>query len=712
MVLALSGKGKFIVTAAIVFAISGLRLHAQEDPPYRVARLNYVQGNVSMDPAGLNDWAPAIVNHPFSIGDYLYADQGSRAELHMDQAVVRMGQQTSFGFLNLDDSNVQIKLAGGDMYFRLHNFAPDQTFEVDTPNVAVSLLRDGIYRMRVDPNGNMTFVVVRQGGAVITGGGQSFNLDSGNSALLTGTDNLSYDVENAPDPDDFDSWCYTRDAHEARLRSARYLPPTVIGYEDLDDYGDWQQAGDYGPVWYPRQLDAGWAPYHDGHWAWVEPWGWTWIDDAPWGFAPFHYGRWVYVSNRWGWAPGPIAVGYRGPVVRPYYAPALVAWFGGAHWGVGVSVGSAPSVGWVSLGWGEVYTPSYTCSQRYFTNVNVSNTRIVNTVNITNVYNTVYVNKTVYNQTFVNVNAPGAVVAMNQQAFAGGQPVRQAAVTVSAANVGQLRQSAVVAPAVVPTRQAVAPSLGRPAPHPPAQMLQRQVVAKATPPAPPAPFAARQQFLQQNVGQPHNYAVMHQTVAPQNRPVAAVRQVAAAPAPVQVHPGQKSGNQTAFQNRPAPGAPGRPNAEPQAHFPQSTATPANQPRPVSTPPPGVAPRQPSPETRPVPAPQPPAARPEVANPPANPPTRPQPSAPPERPVERTQPAPAARPAEPPPNPEARRPAPPPATATRPPAPAAHPPATETATHPAAHDQHSTETKKDEKKEEKKDQKKEDKRTQP
>ena len=29
-------------------------------------------------------------------------------------------------------------------------------------------------------------------------------------------------------------------------------------------------------------------------WVWLRPWGWTWVDDAPWGFAPFHYGRWLW----------------------------------------------------------------------------------------------------------------------------------------------------------------------------------------------------------------------------------------------------------------------------------------------------------------------------------------------------------------------------------------------------------------------------------
>src|SRR5206468_1770004 len=124
----------------------------------------------------------------------------------------------------------------------------------------------------------------------------------------------------------------------------------------------------------------------------------TWVDNEPWGFAPFHYGRWVAVGGVWGWVPCPprpavVTVAY----VRPVYAPALVAWVGGAHWGVGVAVGSAPATGvaWFPLGPRDVYCPSYRVSQTYVTNVNVSNTTIINRTQVTNVYNNVYVNKTV-----------------------------------------------------------------------------------------------------------------------------------------------------------------------------------------------------------------------------------------------------------------------------------------------------------------------------
>lgn len=583
MVRALGMQNTKLVSAAILLGMISFAGFAQEDPPDRVARLNYISGNVSMEPAGIDQWAPADVNRPFTIGDYLYTDQGAKAELHLDVAVIRMDADTSFGFLNLDDRTVQIKLTEGDMYFRLHDFGQDQVFEVDTPNAAVTLLRDGVYRFRVDPNGNMSFVVVRDGQAVINGGGQSFTLNQGNSALLTGTDQLSFDVETAPAPDDFDNWCEQRDAHEAHLASARYLPPTVIGYEDLDDYGTWQNTGDYGAVWYPRSVAAGWAPYQYGHWAWIEPWGWTWVDNTPWGFAPFHYGRWAYIGNRWGWCPGPIArVGYVGPVVRPYYAPAIVAWFGGAHWGASLSVGAGPSLGWVPLGFGEVYTPPYACSRPYFNNVNVYNTRIVKTVNITNVYNTVYVNHTVYNRQFVNVKAPNAVMAMPQAAFASGRPVHQAGAVVQRAELTRVAPAAVVAPPVAPTRQAVAPTLGRPAPRPPAQVVQRQVVARNTPAAVPAAFTARQQYLDQHAGQVHNFQAMHQTVVPQARPVANVRKAPTVQT-VATTPGTHVGNEAVkYRSQAAANESRQPESARQSE-PVRQSEPARQPERPQTP---------------------------------------------------------------------------------------------------------------------------------
>ena len=162
---------------------------------------------------------------------------------------------------------------------------------------------------------------------------------------------------------------------EDRVVSTRYVPEEMTGYEDLDQYGAWRTAPDYGAVWVPTAVPAGWAPYRSGHWVWVSPWGWTWVDSAPWGFAPFHYGRWVWLGNHWAWAPGR-------RIARPVYAPALVAFIGGSNFSVSVGVGSAPAVGWVPLGWREPYRPWYRASHAHVRNVNV--THVTNVTNITN----------------------------------------------------------------------------------------------------------------------------------------------------------------------------------------------------------------------------------------------------------------------------------------------------------------------------------------
>ena len=147
-------------------------------------------------------------------------------------------------------------------------------------------------------------VTVRQGQGEATGGGRTYDLRSGQSGTFTGTDSLDGYVSVAGDPDDFDNWGQSCYRQYDGSQSARYVSRDVVGYEDLDNNGTWRSDPTYGNVWMPTSVQAGWAPYHNGHWVWIAPWGWTWVDDAPWGYAPFHYGRWVSLRGTGAGYPG------------------------------------------------------------------------------------------------------------------------------------------------------------------------------------------------------------------------------------------------------------------------------------------------------------------------------------------------------------------------------------------------------------------------
>jgi uncharacterized protein DUF6600 len=654
----------------------------QDDPPSRVARLGYMNGSVSFEPAGEGDWVQAVDNRPMTTGDKLWADQNSRAELQLGSAVIRLSQNTGVSFLNLDDHTIQLQLSAGAVNIRVRRLDRDDVFEVDTPNLAFTISDPGNYRLEASPDGNYTVVTLRAGDGQATGNGQTYTIHSGQRVTFNGTDSLNADMEAIGSPDDFDTWADGRERRYDDSRSAQYLSHDVVGYEDLDDFGDWRDDPNYGHVWYPNRVDAGWAPYHEGHWAWIDPWGYTWVDDSAWGYAPFHYGRWANVGGRWGWIAGP-------PAERPVYAPALVVFVGGG----------GPNVGWFPLGPREVFVPSYPVSRVYMTRVNVSSTT-VNTTTVTNVYNTTIINKTtnITNVTYVNRNVQGAVTAVPQNAFASAQPVARAAVKMDAHEIASAPVSARVA--VAPTRQAVLGAHAATAGHvsaPPAAVMSRQVIAKATPPPPPASFAQKQQAMAAHPGQPlprrevaalrpPNTPAAHPAVkvAPPGKP--ATPTTGHPPVPAATQPGARPGQPAAAtppkqpENRPPTTETNKPAEQPARNAGPPATQPSNRPEPNR---PAAQPAQP---TRPAPAPEnrPQPNRPAEA-PAHEPPARndhPPAAQPNNRPAEPAHPAPAApapnhtqpapRPQTPPPAEHPQQHTPPPAAKPAPPP--QHPPA--------------------------------------
>ena len=661
-----------IAAALVVTATCAIPALAQDydDPPAIAARIAYLRGNVSLEAQGAQDWSVAPLNYPMVGGDRIYTDRGGRADIQAGSTDVRIGEGTDVTLTNLTEQYEQIGLAQGSVRVRVFGLNPGATVEVDTPGGAAIIQRPGDYRVNVYPDQQASLVQVFAGDLQITGPGVNQELEQGDAVQLYGTNPVEVGLVEMPYPDDLDRWSMERDRHLEYAASRRYVNPDVPGYDDLDDYGAWTPTPDYGPMWFPRDVDDDWQPYTNGYWAYVQPWGYTWVDAEPWGYAPFHYGRWVRWRDRWGWVPGP-------PQVRPVWAPAFVAFVGGGP-GFSVGIGGGGVAAWFPLGVGEPYVPWYRCSPRYVREVNVTN------VNITEIHNVTVVNNynrfmgdvsrarnvndiRVNNVTYMNREH---VVAVPDNQFRSGARVNRVAFHLDP----QQRQQIAHAPIAIARPPAPAPSrpfigeranINRPVARPVLMTPEGRRAATPTSnvrraplnlprPAPPTAIRPAQRAVVPNVrpAGPRGGAPVGPAMG--NRE--------GQPAPGQPGPRPNEGYRPGQPpNEARPGEPNRGNGrQPGQPNPQPGYRPA--PEPGYRPAPQPQPERPNPQPGYRPAPQPgrPAPQPERPNPepgyrPAPQPERPAP--PPERPNPQPGYRPAPQPERPAPQPERPNPQP-------------------------------------------------------
>jgi hypothetical protein len=314
-------------------------------------RLAFIDGEVSFYRPGTQYWEPASVNTPLAAGDELYAAEEAKLEIQLGaRAYLRAGQETQLALETLEPDLLQISVPEGHVSLDLRSVDASRTLEIGTPNASFTIERNGYYRVEVDDD-TTRFVARRGGRARVTpASGASTELAADEQVVIRGDDAWQLETFAAPELDAWDRWNQARTDARLEAESARYVAEDVYGVDDLDHHGSWRVEPSYGAVWVPDGTEADWAPYSAGRWIHDPYYGWSWVDAAPWGWAPYHYGRWVRVSGVWGWAPGPL-------VVRPRYAPALVAFFGGGGVSLGISIGGAPRLGWLPLGWGEPIVP-------------------------------------------------------------------------------------------------------------------------------------------------------------------------------------------------------------------------------------------------------------------------------------------------------------------------------------------------------------------
>ena len=417
------------------------------DLPGRVGRVADLAGELFLSARErATDWTGIGLNTTITTGDNLWVSAEGRSEIDYGGGQFRLAGDTNIHVARLDDTQLALFLAQGRLIVRVRILDGGEAARVDTPNAQIQLLRPGLYRIDVNPDRQATQLVVREGEANVWLPSGSQQVLPGQTATVTGGESATGDVRNGAAQDMFDAWSASRDRHYERGRSAAYVSRQMVGWADLDDNGVWNTDATYGAVWFPTTVADDWAPYRYGSWSWLPGWGWTWVDDAPWGYAPFHYGRWAFVGSRWGWIPG-------GYIARPVWAPALVGWYGGAGWSVSVGVG-APVFGWVPLGWGDPYLPSWNnCSRRCWT-----------------LYNRPYAVSHAERPRapptrYANYGVPGAVTAVGGATLVERKPV--------AANRVPLPRDPASAPPVLATAPAVKPHMvpgARPASAAPAPL--------------------------------------------------------------------------------------------------------------------------------------------------------------------------------------------------------------------------------------------------
>ena len=336
---------------------------AQDDPPGRVGRLAALQGEVWVFEPEQGEWVAALVNRPFTGGDRIATGNASSVELRIGSTTLLLGSQADLEALRLDDERMQFRLQRGPLGLQLRSDDVAAELELDQVEARFLPRRAGLYR--IDRQDGLSEAAVLRGDLQVEGRNLDLTLYTGQRAAFWRDTPLGDTLSQwlSPQRDEFALALQALEQADSRNAAAQFVPPEMTGVEDLDRHGRWQQHPEYGAVWSPSAVAVEWAPYRYGQWVWLRPWGWTWVDDAPWGFAPFHYGRWLWWGNRWCWAPGP-------KVARPVFAPALVGWVGGPQFSIVAGNRPVPAMGWLPLGPRDPYRPPYSATPGHVRRLN------------------------------------------------------------------------------------------------------------------------------------------------------------------------------------------------------------------------------------------------------------------------------------------------------------------------------------------------------
>ena len=297
------------------------------DAPLIAGRVSHVGGTAQIWDARDNSWRAATLNETIGPQSAVRTQTGSRLEVAIGTTALRLGSGTDLSWTRLDPDHTEVEFDQGSLIVSLRDIAvrapagarsadagdsaDDGASQgsgmypviVSAGSILVTLRQAGATRLELDQDGRRLTVAAGGDDVIVEHGGERTTLARGQVKGFDSESGRELTAATTADPN-FERWSQERDRQAQASTAYQHVSPAMTGAETLDAHGNWQVDPTYGSIWYPTTVSAGWAPYRQGRWTWVAPWGWTWVDDAPWGYAPFHYGRWVYVGSRWGWVPG------------------------------------------------------------------------------------------------------------------------------------------------------------------------------------------------------------------------------------------------------------------------------------------------------------------------------------------------------------------------------------------------------------------------
>lgn len=191
----------------------------------RLARFDYVSGNITWRLDDRASWTKAAGNQSLRQGAQIWVSEGGRAEIRFDDgSLLRLGNGAVVTLQTLyrDDQGdfTLIKISSGLATLRLRR--EHSIYQVDTP--VVSVKADGPARVRVGVADRVE-VGVRLGHAVIDGKQGKITLDSGDFLALRDAE-TPYTRRTLPSEDSWECWNDERD----RLLVAAVHPVHRPGY--------------------------------------------------------------------------------------------------------------------------------------------------------------------------------------------------------------------------------------------------------------------------------------------------------------------------------------------------------------------------------------------------------------------------------------------------------------------------------------------------